>query len=55
MLLLCSIYGVIYYIFVISCGTIIYIVYHRYVDRIKYNFLINQSYKNEKPKRIKYS
>ena len=23
--------------FVISCGTIIYIVYHRYVNRIKYN------------------
>ena len=37
MSLLYSIYTVILDIFVTSYGTIIYIVYHGYVDRIKYN------------------
>ena len=32
------VYMVLFWIFfVISCGTIIYIVYHEYVNRIKYN------------------
>ena len=34
----CVVYKVLFGIFfVISCGTIIYIVYHVYVNRIKYN------------------
>ena len=34
----CVVYKVLFWIFfVISCGTIIYIVYHVYVNRIKYN------------------
>ena len=32
------VYKVLFFIFfIISCGTIIYIVYHGYVNRIKYN------------------
>ena len=38
MSLLFSIYGVILDFFVISCETIICIVYHGYVNRVKYNF-----------------
>ena len=34
------VYNVLFWIFfVISCGTVIYIVYHEYVNRIKYNLL----------------
>ena len=34
----CVVYKVLFWIFfVISCGTIIYVVYHVYVNRIKYN------------------
>ena len=41
--------------FVISCGTITYIVYHGYVNRMKYNLPYKSIiYKNEKAKRIKY-